>query len=475
MRTLIKNIKGLVGVEYDTKRDAVCGKAMDTLNMINDAFLIVKDNKFEGFGKMNDIPDEQFDMDIDASGRFVLPSFCDSHTHLVYKGSREIEYIDKIKGLSYEEIAKRGGGILNSAKRVAEASEEELYVEAMERLEEIAGFGTGAVEIKSGYGLSTESELKMLRVINKLKKHSPLTIKATFLGAHAVPIEYKNNPNGYVDLIINEMLPAIAEENLADYVDVFCDKGFFTTEQTDRILFAALGYGMQPKIHANELDNSGGIEIGVKYNALSVDHLEFVGDKQIAVLMASQTMPTILPGAAFFLNMRLSPARTMIAAGLPVAMASDFNPGSSPSGNMQLILSFACVNYKLTPAEAINATTLNSAYAMGISNTHGSIAIGKVANFYITTKIPTIEYIPYYYGVNKVHRAFLNGVEHKPKQAVDALYYTLGNLYRQQEDWKNAIDSYTRAIEINSQSPAVSAREMVINILNFYNTDMYNH
>jgi imidazolonepropionase len=409
---LIKNIKGLVSTETTTRAIAVCGKEMDNLAVVDNAFLIVEDGVFKAFGAMSEMPLGEFETTIDADGRFVLPSFCDSHTHIVFKGSREIEYIDKIKGLSYEQIAKRGGGILNSADRLREATEEELYLEARKRIEEMMDYGTGAVEIKSGYGLSTQSELKMLRVIRRLKADCAVAIKATFLGAHAVPREYIGRQDAYVDLIIQEMLPAIAEENLADYVDVFCDEGFFTPEQTDRILFAAMGYGIVPKIHANELDNSGGVEVGVKYNALSVDHLEFIGASQIEALMASQTMPTILPGAAFFLNMRLSPARDMIAAGLPVAMASDFNPGSSPSGNMQLILSMACVNYRLTPFEAINATTLNTAYAMGISNTHGSIAVGKVANFYITTKIPTIEYLPYYYGSNKVWRAFVNGVEH---------------------------------------------------------------
>ncbi|MDR1724794.1 MAG: imidazolonepropionase [Bacteroidales bacterium] len=413
MRTIIRNIKGLAGVETDKRAIAVCGKDMDNLNIINDAYLICNNGKFECFGRMTELDKEQnFDFDFDADNGYVLPSFCDSHTHLVYKGSREIEYIDKIKGLSYEEIAKRGGGILNSAERLRSASEQELFEDAYVRIEEIKCLGTGAVEIKSGYGLNTESELKMLRVIRRLKEECDIVIKANFLAAHAFPLEYKGNPNGYVDLIVNEMLPRVADEGLADYVDVFCDRGFFTTEQTERILLEALQYNLIPKIHANELDFSGGVETGVKYNALSVDHLEYIGERQIEVLKASQTMPTILPGAAFFLNMKLSPAREMINAGLPIAMASDFNPGSSPSGNMQLILSFACINYKLTPFEAINATTLNTAYAMGISNTHGTIAAGKVANFYITKKIPSIEYMPYYYGSNKIKEIFINGIKH---------------------------------------------------------------
>lgn len=406
-RTLITNIKSLVQVE-DTAREAVCGKDMAEVKTIENAYLLIEDDKIADFGTMDTLS-ENADMTIDAKQRFVLPSFCDSHTHLVYAGSREIEYIDKIRGLSYEEIAKRGGGILNSAKRLQEASEDELFEDAMQRLEEIISYGTGAVEIKSGYGLTTEAELKMLRVIRRLKEASPLTIKANFLGAHGVPLEYRGRQGDFVNLVIDEMIPQVAKENLAEFIDVFCDTGFFTMEETARMLEAGTKHGLVPKIHANELDYSGGIEVGVKYGALSVDHLECVGEKEIATLKTSKTMPTILPGAAFFLNMPYSPARKMIEAGLPVAMASDFNPGSSPSGNMQMVLTFACVNYRLTPQEAINATTINSAYAMGISRTHGSIAKGKQANFYITKDIPTIEYIPYYYGTNKVERTFLNG------------------------------------------------------------------
>lgn len=406
-RTLITNIKSLVQVE-DTAREAVCGKDMAEVKTIENAYLLIEDDKIADFGTMDTLS-ENADLTIDAKQRFVLPSFCDSHTHLVYAGSREIEYIDKIRGLSYEEIAKRGGGILNSAKRLQEASEDELFEDAMQRLEEIISYGTGAVEIKSGYGLTTEAELKMLRVIRRLKEASPLTIKANFLGAHGVPLEYRGRQGDFVNLVIDEMIPQVAKENLAEFIDVFCDTGFFTVEETARMLEAGTKHGLVPKIHANELDYSGGIDVGVKYGALSVDHLECVGEKEIATLKTSKTMPTILPGAAFFLNMPYSPARKMIEAGLPVAMASDFNPGSSPSGNMQMVLTFACVNYRLTPQEAINATTINSAYAMGISRTHGSIAKGKQANFYITKDIPTIEYIPYYYGTNKVERTFLNG------------------------------------------------------------------
>lgn len=414
MAFLIKNIKKLVQVE--TKPVLLrAGKDMQTVKCIDNAFLLTDGDKIVDFGKMSKLTEEVLAQckhkvqEIDATGRMVFPSFCDSHTHIVYKGSREIEYNDKIKGLSYEEIAKRGGGILNSVKKLRKASEEELFEEAWQRLEEIISFGTGAVEIKSGYGLSTKDELKSLRVIRRLKEKSPLTIRATFLGAHGVPEEYKGRQGEYVDLIINEMIPMVAAEDLADYIDVFCDRGFFTPEETERILMQGIKYGMRPKIHANELANSGGIQVGVKYNSLSVDHLEHTGPKEIECLLGSETMPTFLPGAAFFLNMVYGPARQMIDAGLPVALASDYNPGSSPSGNMQFILSMGCVNYRMTCEESINATTLNTAYAMGVSQTHGSIAKGKVANFYITKPIPTIEFMPYSFGSNKVEQVFLNG------------------------------------------------------------------
>ncbi|RUT78630.1 imidazolonepropionase [Ancylomarina longa] len=414
MKLLISNIKSLVQVE-ETPRMWVAGADMAKLNCLDNAYLLIEDDKIADFGKMEDMPNydemEGFDLveEIDATGRMVFPSFCDSHTHLVYAGSREIEYTDKIKGLSYEEIAKRGGGILNSAKRMHDASEEELYEAAMERLHEIISMGTGAVEIKSGYGLSVEDELKMLRVIKRLKENTPLTIKANFLGAHAVPSDYKGRQGEYVDLVINEMIPQVAAEELADYIDVFCDKGFFTVEETDRILNAGMKYGLRAKIHANELDYSGGIQVGVKYNALSVDHLEYVGDAEIAALKGSETMPTVLPGAAFFLNMVCSPVRKMMDAGLPVALASDFNPGSSPSGNMKFILSLACINYKMLPQEAINATTINSAYAMGLQEELGSIAKGKIANVFITKEIPSIEYMPYAYGSNLIDVVILRG------------------------------------------------------------------
>lgn len=409
---LIKNIKELIQVETKTKAK-VCGKQMSEIMTIKDAFLYIENDEISTFGKMKDLEKLSIANNnqkvIDAKDKMVFPCFCDSHTHLVYAGSREIEYIDKIKGLSYEEIAKRGGGVLNSSKRLHDASEEELIISALERLNEIISFGTGAVEIKSGYGLSTEDELKMLRVIKKLKKLTPLTIKATFLGAHAVPAEYKGRQSEYVDLIINEMIPAIAYEDLADYIDVFCDKGFFTVQDTERILMAGMKYGLRPKIHANELDYSGGIQVGVKYNALSVDHLEYTGDEEIECLLNSETMPTLLPGAAFFLGMPYAPVRKMINSGLPVALASDFNPGSSPSGNMQLILSLGCIKYKMLPEEAINAVTINSAYAMGVSEELGSIAVGKKANIFITKPIPTYQFMPYSYGSNKIETIIIGG------------------------------------------------------------------
>lgn len=410
MKTLIKNIKELVQVE-NTPKLRVMGKEMAHIDTIKDAYLVVEDDKFAAFGPMSELKEQQFDKVIDATGRMVLPSFCDSHTHLVYAGSREIEYIDKIRGLSYDEIAKRGGGILNSAKRIQEASEEQLYEDAMLRLQNIINYGTGAVEIKSGYGMTTEAEMKMLRVIRRLKENSPLTIKSTLLGAHGIPMEYRGRQEKFVDLVINEMIPQAAEEGLADYIDVFCDEGFFTVEDTERMLEAGAKYGMRPKIHANEMALSGGIQCAVKYNALSCDHLEYTGPEEIECLLHSETMPTVLPGAAFFLNMQHAPVREMMNAGLGVAMSSDYNPGSSPSGNMQLVLSFACVNYRMLPEEAINATTINSGYAMGVSKELGSIAVGKKANFYLTTEIPTYEYLPYAYGENKVWKAFLNGKE----------------------------------------------------------------
>jgi imidazolonepropionase len=416
MKILITNITELIQTE-ETPRTKVAGREMAILPTIENAWLYLEDGLIRSFGSMDTFSASEFASlagksgvsQIDATGKMVFPAFCDSHTHIVYAGSREIEYIDKIRGLSYEEIAKRGGGILNSARRLQQASEEELIEQAMERLEEIMFFGTGAVEIKSGYGLTTESELKMLRVIQKLKNLSPLTIKATFLGAHAVPAAYKQNQAEYVDLVINEMIPMVAGEGLADYIDVFCDRGFFTPEETERMLMAGIKHGLKPKIHANELDFSGGIQVGVKYNALSVDHLEYTGAEEIEVLLKSDTMPTLLPGAAFFLGMEYPPARKMIDAGLPVAMASDYNPGSSPSGNMQFIMSLGAIKFKMLPEEIINAVTINGAYAMGVEDTLGSVAVGKKANLFITKPISTYAFMPYAFGSNKVEKVIING------------------------------------------------------------------
>ena len=411
---LIKNIKALVQVE-DVPKIKVCGRDMSEIQSIDNAYLYIVDGLINDFGKMDVLNINQILVEcpnietIDAGNRFVFPSFCDSHTHLVYSGSREIEYIDKIRGLSYEEIAKRGGGILNSAKKLHETTEDELFRQSVQRINEIISLGTGAVEIKSGYGLNLGDELKMLRVIKRIKETSPIEVKATFLGAHAIPVEYKNRRESYVDLVINEMIPVVASEELADFLDVFCDKDFFTVEDTERILMAGIKHGLIAKIHANELDYSGGIQTGVKYNALSVDHLEFTGDKEIEVLLGSETMPTLLPGAAFFLGMPDPPVRKMINAGLPVALASDFNPGSSPSGNMKLILSLGCIRLRMLPEEVINAVTINSAYAMGISETHGSIARGKVANVFITKEIPSYEFMPYAFGSNLIETVILRG------------------------------------------------------------------
>jgi len=414
MGLLIRNIRSLVQTE-DVPQIKVCGQKMSELGNIEDAFLFIENDVISDFGTMKDLDMSGLGVKnqplriLDASGRFVFPSFCDPHTHLVYSGSRELEYTYKIRGLSYEEIAKRGGGILSSAKRLHETSENELFHQSMNRINEIITLGTGAVEIKSGYGLTLNDEIKMLRVVKRIKESCPLEVKATFLGAHAVPEKYKQNREEYVDLIINEMIPVVASEELADFIDVFCDRGFFTVEETERILMAGLRYGFTPKIHANELDYSGGVQVGVKYNALSVDHLERTGDEEIDILIGSETMPTLLPGSAFFLGLPDPPARKMIDAGLPVAMASDYNPGSSPSGNMKLVMSLGCIRLRMLPEEVINAVTINSAYAMNLSETHGSIARGKVANIFITKEIPSYEFMPYAYGSNLIDTVILKG------------------------------------------------------------------
>jgi len=346
---------------------------------------------------------------IDASGKMVFPSWCDSHTHIVYAGSRESEFVDRINGLSYEEIASKGGGILNSAKKLADTDEETLYNSALNRLNEIATYGTGAVEIKSGYGLNTEAELKILRVIKRLKESSPLTIKATFLGAHAFPKEFKDNHQGYIDEIINDMLPKIQKNDLADFIDVFCEKNYFSTSETDTILKAGIKLGLKPKIHVNQFNSIGGVKIGVDNSALSVDHLEVMEKIDIELLKNSKTMPTLLPSCSFFLNIPYGPARKMIDNGLPIALASDYNPGSTPSGNIPFLLSLACIKMGINPEEAINAATINSAYAMGLESTHGSIAKGKIANVFITKEIPSYHYIPYSFGSNLVEKVILNG------------------------------------------------------------------
>lgn len=408
MSLLVKNIGTIVGIEREG-RLLYRGEELATMECLDRAWLWVEQGRIKAFGRMEEMPAVEAEQVVDAKGSMLFPSFCDSHTHLVYAGSREQEFLDKINGLSYEEIARRGGGILNSADRLHEASEEQLYKEAMDRVREIARMGTGCVEIKSGYGLSTEDELKMLRVIRRIRESVPLAVRATFLGAHAVAREYLGRQEEYVDLVCTQMLPAVAAEGLADFVDVFCDTGFFTVEQTARILQKAKALGLTPKIHANELAVSGGVQVGVAYDALSVDHLERMGDEEIEALKGSRTMPTMLPGAAFFLGMTYPPARKMIQAGLPVALASDYNPGSSPSGNMRMVMALASIRMKMTPTEALHAATLNGAYAMGLSADYGSISVGKVANFFLTRPLPSFEFFTYAYQTPLIERVFLAG------------------------------------------------------------------
>jgi len=405
MSILITHIKGLVQTRDKSIR-TVKGADMKTLPIISDAYLLIEVGLIKAFGPMSEAP-ERADEIIDATGRYVLPAWCDPHTHIVYTGSRESEFVDKINGLSYEEIARRGGGIVNSAKKLNETDESELYDAASGRLAEMRAFGTGAVEIKSGYGLSYDGELKMLRVIKRLKESSGMTIRATFLGAHAYPPAFKEDHEGYIHLLTHRLLPQIADEGLADYIDVFCDRGFFSADETSRILEAGAKYGLRPKIHANELDYSLGIETGVNHHALSVDHLEFTGDEQIKALLASETMPTLLPSTAFFLGLHYAPARKMIDAGLPIALATDYNPGSSPSGNMQFILSLSSIKMKMLPEESINAATINAAYAMGVEDSLGSITIGHRANISITRVMPSLTFMPYSFANNMIERVIL--------------------------------------------------------------------
>ena len=409
MRIVITNIKTLAGVDTQRKK-RLLGKEMAVLGQIDDAWLLVEDGRIAAMGEMgagSDVPTA--DSEVDAAGGMVLPSWCDPHTHIVYAGSRENEFVDKIRGMSYAEIARRGGGILHSADLLHTYSEDQLYEQAAGRAYEMMAKGTGCIEIKSGYGLNMEDELKMLRVIQRMKETLPVRIVSTFLGAHAVGRAYTQSE--YVDLIVREMIPEVGRQRLADYIDVFCDKGFFTPAETARMLEAGARWGMRPKIHAEELASTGGVEVGVAHHALSVDHLESMADEQIETLRGSETMPTALPGTSFFLNMPFAPARKMIDAGLGVAVASDYNPGSTPSGDMKFVVSLACIKLRLLPEEAIHAATINAAYAMGLSDDYGSIAVGKVANFFITHPLPSLSFIPYAYTTPVIKKVFLRGVE----------------------------------------------------------------
>ena len=408
MTKLFINIKELIQVR-DISVKKVSGKSMSVLPTIKNAFLLIKDDLIADFGSMDNLPKISVDETIDVTGKMILPSWCDSHTHIVYAGNREQEFVDRINGLSYEEIAKNGGGILNSAKKLQETSEEELYNQSAKRLQEVIALGTGAIEIKSGYGLTVEAELKMLRVIKKLKENYNIPIKATFLGAHAIPQEYKDNKEGYISLIIDEMLPKITKENLADFIDVFCEVGYFSVEDTGLILSAAKQYGLIPKVHVNQFNSIGGIQVSVKQNALSVDHLEVLEKEDIEELINSETMPVALPSCSYFLSIPYTPAKDIILAGLPLALATDYNPGSTPSGNMNFVVSTACIKMKMTPEEAINAATINGAFAMNLENKVGSISQGKLANLIITKEIPSYGFIPYSFGTNLIETVYLKG------------------------------------------------------------------
>jgi len=409
MKTFLINIKQLAGIQEDISKLKLKGKEMGVLTTLENAYLEIENGLISGFGEMRSLPNTDNSKIEDCSGKVVIPAWCDSHTHLVFAGTRETEFVDRINGLTYEEVAARGGGIINSAKRLQTATEEELYQAAWTRLEEIKSMGTGAVEIKSGYGLSFDAELKILRVIKRLKAESDLTIKATFLGAHAVPPEFKGNKDGYLDMLINEVLPVIKEENLADYIDIFCETNYFTVADAERIMEAGASIGLQSKIHVNQFTSIGGIQAGIKHKALSLDHLEVMTDEDIEDLHKSETMPTALPSCSFFLKIPFAPVRKMIDQGLAIALATDYNPGSTPSGKIPFVISLACIYQRLTPEEAINAVTMNSAYAMGISETHGSITVGKKANLIITKEISSYNYIPYAFGGNHVERVILGG------------------------------------------------------------------
>ena len=414
MTTLFINIKELVQVrELDVMK--VSGKNMSILPIIKNAFLIIKDNVIVDFGSMNKLGIKKSDKVVDLTGKLVLPTWCDSHTHLVFADTREEEFVNRIKGLTYQEIAKRGGGILNSAKKLQIKPEIELFDDAKKRLKGLIQNGTGAIEIKSGYGLSLESELKILRVIKKLKENFSIPIKATFLGAHAIPIKYKEKRADYIQLIIDKMIPEIAKEKLADYIDVFCEKGYFTTTETNQILKAGRKYGLIPKIHVNQFNSIGGVKVGVKNNALSVDHLEVLTDEDLSILSKSDTMPVALPSCSFFLGIPYTNARKLIDANVPMAIASDYNPGSSPSGNMNFVVSLACIKMRMTPEEAINAATINAAYALNLSNKIGSISKGKVANFIITKPIKSYSSIPYAFADNYIEKVYLEGKETQHK------------------------------------------------------------
>ena len=408
MKILIINIKELIQVRENGILK-VSGAEMKELPTIKNAYLLIENNIISDYGDMKNCPTISVDSTIDATGKMVLPTWCDSHTHIVYAGNREQEFVDRINGMTYEEIANRGGGILNSAKKLNETSEEELYNQSKKRLEEVMKMGTGAVEIKSGYGLSVQGELKMLRVIQKLKANYPIEIKATFLGAHAFPTEFKENHQGYIDILINEMLPAIANENLGDFIDVFCESGYFSVSETEQIMEAGNKFGLVSKIHVNQFNAIGGVKAAVNNKALSVDHLEIMNLDDIEVLKNSDTMPVALPSCSYFLGIPYTPARIIIEAGLPLALATDYNPGSSPSGNMNFVVATACIKMKMTPEEAINAATINGAYAMDISKTHGSITVGKKANIIITKPINSIYELPYAFGSNLIDSVFIEG------------------------------------------------------------------